>query len=256
MTAGDSGRAGSRAFLPPRGRDLLSPEHTDQETGWPLWIELVEEGAWTKCQTDVQLADRLVSQSQAYAWAPPRKRGDPGIGGPGLLLDSSWIAPRWLPRLATDPMVPHHGFGRPPRRVVKRKEVLYVAWARDVAHLTVAEVAELLYAQPGDHLGYELDRVKNAQRDGRELYGRTGVLPWAAYERGRPASDWPTDPAFIAAMDRWKLEADQRQRDRGSQASGEPVTLEAMKRDAEELGLHVAGPIGQRAGAQETRDAA
>lgn len=106
------------------------------------------------------------------------------------------------------------------------------------------ELAKLLYAEPDSHLTYERDRVRRAQRDGRELYRERGVLPWAAYEHGRPVAGWPTDSAFLAALNRWKDEAVQRPRDRET-PSGEPVTLETMKRDAAECGLYIADPVGQ-----------
>lgn len=250
VTGAQPRRAESREFLLPRGRDLLSPEHTDQTTGRPPWIEPVAGGIWFKCQTEVQLVDRLVSQNQAHAWAP-RKQGDPGVGGPGLPLGTSWIAPRWFPRLDIEPPAQHHGYGRPRRRDADPSLVLYIAWARDVGQLTMVRVAELLYARPGERVwNKQLERVKRLQRDGREMYRERGALPWAAYEGGRPIDDWPADPVFLAALDRWKVEAQKRlqwlEAETREAAFLEPVTPETMKRDALELGLHIADPVGQR----------
>ena len=88
------------------------------------------------------------------------------------------------------------------------------------------------------------------QRDGREMYREQGALPWAAYEGGRPIDDWPADPVFLAALDRWKGEAQKRMQlleaEAREAAFPEPVTPETTKRDAVDLGLHIADPVGQR----------
>jgi hypothetical protein len=208
--ATNTARAERGVFLPPsEGRDALSRDHTDQGSGMPLWLPRLPLRCWMKLQTDVQMPARLVSQATAHRWAPPRQRGDEGIGAQVLVLDTEWVAPRWLPRLVPPPPPgpPHHGYGRPRRKDTSPELVMYVAWARDVARLTRPQIARLLYADNETHLTWELDRVKRAERDGRERYRFYGALPWAAYADAKPPPEWPTDSAFVEAVRRWQQTA-------------------------------------------------
>jgi hypothetical protein len=53
----------------------------------------------------------------------------------------------------------------------------------------------------------ELKRVQRATKDGRKLYRALGILPWAAFADGRPTPQWWSDPAFVAAVQSWQVEA-------------------------------------------------
>jgi hypothetical protein len=89
-----------------------------------------------------------------------------------------------------------------------RELVLYVAWARDVAGLSLPRLAKLLDDDdfPRSQFG-TLKRIERCLADGRRVYGAEGVLPWCAYARGRVPTRWQDDRAFIASVRRWQVQA-------------------------------------------------
>jgi hypothetical protein len=160
----------------------------------PPWLPTDLNGArWARCQTHVEIDGRIVDGLRVADVAPELDlQGPPGV----------------LPQLRVPSSRENRRVGRRRRAETEPELTRYLAWAKDIANstLTMPQLAKLLYDD--DHPDARtLKGIERALATGRQLEHDRGVLPWAAYERGRVLTQWRTDPDFIAGVHRWQAEA-------------------------------------------------
>lgn len=193
-------------FSPPA--QALSADQTDPITRRPKWLPDVPGARWHHLPAVVRLEDRILLQDVPVEWSAPATRGGESTGPNVVDLQPAPICPWRLPQVRglAHEWKSETGYGRPSAIQTNPDLPPFVAWARDVAGLTVAKVADLVCGfDPGGE-----DRVKNLQRQGRRYLAQCGALPWAAYDNAMPPKDWPTDSDFAAAISVWIEEADER----------------------------------------------
>jgi hypothetical protein len=154
----------------------------------------------------------LTDELGAPAWLPVEDQPGArwrriGIAGGSIREIVVWHieGPTLLPQLWREPSDPR--LGRPRLADTDPQRCEFAAWAHDVYGLTMVHIGHLLHPELE---GYEEAQRKQAERDvaaGRERLHDDGVLPWAIYEEGSVAAEWPTSIRFEEGVQQWQVEA-------------------------------------------------
>lgn len=196
-------------LTPPEGVEALAPDQVDPETGRPLWIPDRPGARWLTVRPFVQLPrrgrvpERLIVQDRAYTEDPQDSPTRDSFADGPVNLNPPPIAPWSFPRArfhSRPKLDPRSKRGRPSWADRNPQFPVYVAWARDVAGVTLDDLAAIL--------GQGQGAVPPLADQGRGLLALWGVLPWGAYRDGRPPRDWPHDERFLNALGPWATEAE------------------------------------------------